>query len=64
MIRLDTMDHGSQNSSPPQHCSYILFQVADSDNAAIEPLIEVLTNIIDPKTFVDMSGSTFKVKLI
>jgi len=37
------------------------FEVADSDNAAIEPLIEVLTNIIDPKTFVDMSGSTFKI---
>merc|ERR1711892_552275 len=37
------------------------FEVADSDNAAIEPLIEVLKNIIDPKTFVDMSGSTFKI---
>ena len=38
-----------------------LLKVVDSDNAAIEPLISVLRNITDPKTFVDVSGSTFKV---
>ena len=38
-----------------------LLKVVDSDNAAIEPLISVLRNITDPKSFVDVSGSTFKV---
>lgn len=37
------------------------FEVDNTDNPAIDPLVSVLKNIVDPNKFFDMSGSTFKI---
>ena len=36
-------------------------QVDAADNPAIEPLVDVLKNVMKPDEKFDMSGSTFKV---
>ena len=41
----------------------ILIQVDAADNAAIDPLVSVLSNIIKSEDSYDMSGSAFKVNL-
>jgi len=37
------------------------FEIDDSDNAAIEPLVEALTHIMNPADDFDMSNSDFKI---
>ena len=43
--------------------SIIFIQVDAADNAAIDPLVSVLSNIIKSEDSYDMSGSAFKVNL-
>ena len=38
-----------------------IIQVDDAPNAAIEPLVAVLKDVIEPKETFDMAGSAFKV---